>query len=683
MFSPILFLKFKLITMILRTQHEFVFVGRDEGSFVENYAYDLGEAGGNSGKIFINLEIQNNPVEAEAIGETIFDTMRKTFFSDLEKDPYSRFEDAVKVVNKALTVLKEEKASKFIGNMNVIIGAVVADTLYITQCGDAEAYLVRKRLLSNVSDGLQDENSEDVFSNIASGTLESGDVIIFNTTRLLRYVSKSDLAKLFSGTNLVASLAELKDFLGSESLGKIALIGINVQEGVPVVSDAEKGKIVSHLQKEEFVGTGEKRAPVASSLNGAVAKLAGAVKSLKEQVSNLTSSAKGRRNLSAGLGREQSMGREGGSGRLALNGWSKEKILAALIILVLLLTVGIWWLRNRAAEQQKIEQYTSTLNEVRDEISSAETTGQYNKDQAGQMLDHARKQALDVLNSGYNRAKATELLTMIDDVKDKLDGVVRPQVRVLADLSSKRADVSAIGMIGTKEKMYAYEYNALYPILLDKIEDVLNIDETENVVKGVYYEDKNSLLFYTKSGKIKEYKDGIMSFVSSADGTFKKGVDMMAYNNKVYILDSANNKIWRYTRRRDSFDTAEAWNANGDVSNGVSFAIDGNIYVLNKDGSISKMFNGGKVDFPIKKAPVNPAKAPTKIFTELDMSQIYVLDPATSRVLVYYKDDKTGGATYSIQYIFEDLKDIRDIYVDKDTNKMYLMDASKVYEVVL
>ena len=100
MFSPILFLKFKLITMILRTQHEFVFVGRDEGSFVENYAYDLGEAGGNSGKIFINLEIQNNPVEAEAIGETIFDTMRKTFFSDLEKDPYSRFEDAVKVVNK-------------------------------------------------------------------------------------------------------------------------------------------------------------------------------------------------------------------------------------------------------------------------------------------------------------------------------------------------------------------------------------------------------------------------------------------------------------------------------------------------------------------------------------------------------------------------------------------------------
>ena len=88
--------------MSLRTQYEFLFVGRDEGSFVENYAYDLGEGGENSGKIFINLEIQNNPVDAEAIGETIFDSVRKTFFADLEKDPYDRFEEAIRVVNKAL-----------------------------------------------------------------------------------------------------------------------------------------------------------------------------------------------------------------------------------------------------------------------------------------------------------------------------------------------------------------------------------------------------------------------------------------------------------------------------------------------------------------------------------------------------------------------------------------------------
>ena len=47
--------------MSLRTQYEFLFVGRDEGNFVENYAYDLGEDSERSDKLFISLEIQNNP----------------------------------------------------------------------------------------------------------------------------------------------------------------------------------------------------------------------------------------------------------------------------------------------------------------------------------------------------------------------------------------------------------------------------------------------------------------------------------------------------------------------------------------------------------------------------------------------------------------------------------------------
>jgi len=194
--------------MSLRTQYEFLFIGRDEGSFVENYAYDLGEGGDNSGKIFINLEIQNNPVDAEAIGETIFDTVRKTFFADLEQDPYVRFEDAIRKVNKALIQMKEEKVSKFIGNLHVLITAVVNNTLYLAQTGEAESYLIRRRLSSTISEGLNDEGSEDTFSNIASGTLEAGDFVLFSSTRLLRYISKNDLARV-SGLSTPSSASLL------------------------------------------------------------------------------------------------------------------------------------------------------------------------------------------------------------------------------------------------------------------------------------------------------------------------------------------------------------------------------------------------------------------------------------------------------------------------------------------
>ena len=112
-------------------------------------------------------------------------------------------------------------------------------------------------------------------------------------------------------------------------------------------------------------------------------------------------------------------------------------------------------------------------------------------------------------------------------------------------------------------------------------------------------------------------------------------------------------------------------------------AIDGNVYIANKDGSITKLFGGNKQNLTLKRQPVKPITAPTQIFTQLDMPQVYLLEPSTRRVMVYYKDEQNKALTYQAQYIFDDLTDIRSMYVDKDSNKLYLMDATKVYEVDL
>ena len=662
--------------MSLRTQYEFLFVGRDEGSFVENYAYDLGEGGENSGKIFINLEIQNNPVDAEAIGEVIFDSIRKTFFADLEKDPYEKFEEAVRVVNKALIALKKEKVSKFIGNLHVLIAAIVGDTLYITQTGEAEAYLIRRRLCSPISENLSEDGVEDIFTNIASGTIEPGDFILFTSTRLVRYVSKTDLAKMCSAGNLISSLGELKDYLMAEVLGKVGIIGISVHESAPALNDKERDEIVEHLEKEEVYEPSENvRKRSGSGLKDAVSRLTGVVSDLKDKVSELAKTSRKQRATRAS---------SAGSGSWSdIRSWSKDRMLTVIIVVVLLLVIGVWWMKGQAEERQKIEEYANVLNEVTEEIGSAETTGQYNKDQAGEMLNHAEESALEVLNSGYHRAKANELLQEISDARDKLDNIIHAEPRVLGDLSSKRENVSALGLLSLNNTLYAYEYNALYPIILDEVQDPITIDDNETVVDATVFEDEDSLLFYTKSGKLIEYKDNRVTFLDNDDGQFKKGVDVDAYSNKFYVLDPDDNQIWRYARRRDSFGSAKAWNVNADIQNGVNMAIDGNIYVLNSDGYITKVYSGNREDFPIKRQPIQEMEAPTKIYTELDMTQIYILEPVNRRVLVYNKDGRTGGATYTNQIVFDDVQELRDLYVDKDTNKLYVLDQTKVYEVAL
>lgn len=661
---------------LLKTQYDFLFVGKDEGSFVENYAYDLGEGGENSGKIFINLEIAQNSVDAEKVGEIIFDKMRKVFFADSEVDGYERFEESLKEVNLALNEYKLERENDWLGKLNVIIAAIVGDQLYLTQSGEAEAYLVRKRFATTISDDLDETESKDVFTNIASGELETGDFVLLSTTRLLRYVSKTDLAKHVNG-QLQNTVMAIKEFLHAEVISKIALIAVQatvVKAGAPPAMEIEP---VAHEREEGYQDLSARE----GGLDMKTAKGHLSAGKLKSIFGKSVGKVRDKFNEVARGG----SARRGSTGEFSwsFSNWGRDQILVAIIVLVALLTLGVWWLRSKADEDQKIQNLANSLVQVQEQINSAVTTGQFDKGKAGEMLADAEQKALVVLDSGYQKAKARELLDLIMETRDKLDGVLHPKAEKMADLTQKRANVSAIGMVNLKNSLFAFEYNALYAILLDKVADPLTIDDNEKVISATAYDDKGSILFYTASGKVLEYKDDRTSFLQTTDSAFKKGKAIEAYSNKMYLLDPEGNQIWRYTRRRDTFDAAQPYAVGADLKNAVDMAIDGSIYFLNSDGSIGKLFQGSKQDFPVKKAPVKALTAPTKIYTEAEMNNIYILEPSTSRVLSYAKDDRTGGATYIGQYIFDELADIQDFYVDKDTNTMYVLTKTAVYRTNL
>ncbi len=668
-----------MATQQLKTQYDFLFVGSDEGSFVENYAYDLGEGGEHSGKVYVCLEIVQNNIDPDKIGEIIFDRMRRVFFADSEVDGYERFEEALKEVNRALNDYKKERDNDWLGKLNIIIAAVVGDQLYLTQTGEAEAYLVRKRLATTISDDLEDAESKDVFTNIASGDLEPGDFVLISTTRLLRYVSKNDLSKHVSG-NLQHTVVSIRDFLHGEVMSKIGLIAIQASQAkvsAPVAGEMPGEVTAAHNREEGFQDVSEE-------INRPESQSARAKLSVDKFTKFLGTTVSRVKNKVSDLSRDDRGVRRGEPGNpWSFSNWGKDKILISIIVLVLILTLGVWWLRSKADEDQKIQTLADNLVQIREQINSAITTGQFDKERAGEMLTEAEQSAIEVLNSGYHKSKARDLLDLILETRDKLDGVMHPKVELMADLSQKRANVSALGLINLKDKLYAYEYNALYPVMLDKVADPLTIDDNEKVISAVNYDDQDSVLFFTESGKLIEYKDDRMSFLQTTDENFKKGKVIDAYSNKIYVLDAAENQIWRYTRRRDKFDAAQPY-ANGvDLENGVDLAIDGNVYVLGSDGYITKLFQGNKEDFPIKKLPVKSLISPTKIFTEADMSQIFVLEPSENRVLVYNKDDRTGGAVYTGQYIFDDLEDIKDFYVDKDTNTMYVLTGTSIYRTML
>ncbi|HSD12532.1 MAG TPA: hypothetical protein VLC10_03160, partial [Patescibacteria group bacterium] len=94
------------------------------------------------------------------------------------------------------------------------------------------------------------------------------------------------------------------------------------------------------------------------------------------------------------------------------------------------------------------------------------------------------------------------------------------------------------------------------------------------------------------------------------------------------------------------------------LSQAVSMAIDGSVYVLRKDGSISRIVKGLQEQFAVSPADP-PVTAPLRLRTE-EASDLFVLDSSPARILRYNK--KTG--VLMAQYVSDSLKGATDFAID-------------------
>ncbi len=664
--------------MMLKAQYEFLFVGRDEGSFLENYTYEVQQNKGGAGQVFLCLEVQNNPSEAEAMGEAIFQELKTVFFEENGAEGYLRFENALKAINRRLNDFRKGKLNKHIGTVHAIVAAVEHGSLYVSQCGDSEAYLIRKRFVSIVSEGLSDPHHTDgdLFTSIANGDLEPGDFVLFATTRLLRYVSKIDLSRMVISSNVSRTLSDVRDSLSGEILGRIGLIGIGmtlVTEDVvvPGAIDEEEGPLLQSVSSS----AGSRAASVASSVGPffeRAKKYMGAVveKARHSEVFSKTGPlARFASQLHYRVTREK--------------GVTKDKILIAFLGVIVVLSGGVWFVHSSQIKNAELLALDGKLQEARQMVNDAESKGQTDKAAAGVILASAEEKAKAVLNTSNYRAKALEILTQIQSTRDLLDNIKHVAApKVVADLSSKGAS-GALGMIAAKDRFYVYEAQKLYEVILDKVQKPVSFDDNDPVISGILFDEKSEPVFFSKAGKVSEFIDGAVRPMSAQEGAFRKGVQITDWGSRLYILDPSSDQIWRYSyiKSKGSFATAEGYKTEGDVKNGVALTIDSNVYILNSDGSISRFYGGIKQPLAIDRAPFSVMTNPTRIYTDADMTQIFVVDSAAGKIYVYFKDQKTQHLVYQQQIALDGVTDIRDVSFDKTTNQLYVLDAKRIYQV--
>lgn len=190
--------------------------------------------------------------------------------------------------------------------------------------------------------------------------------------------------------------------------------------------------------------------------------------------------------------------------------------------------------------------------------------------------------------------------------------------------------------------------------------------------KQIYYLNNDNLIKFDTS---KEEIDNI-KIVLKTEAQNIAGANI--YNNKIYLLSPKENQIFKYDKVGNSFSSPQNWlEENVDLNNSVDLAIDGNIYILKTDGSITKMLKGKTVEFNMQTVDPNIEKA-TKLLMAPEQKYIYILEPSQKRLVVYDKDGK-----FLLQYQSEQWQDLRDVVVDEKNKTIYLLNGTFIIKFPL
>ncbi len=645
----------------LHTISEELRLGTDSQTLIRSFSYARdGNGEMPREEVFAIIELADRPSGGEDLIRTIFQTLQEICFVGPDQDAYERFETALKEVNAVVAEFRESLSNKNLGRLNAVIGFLSGRELHITQAGEAEAYLIRKGALTTVTEGLSgDATAVDAFVNIASGRTENRDKVLLATERLLRYATKNELTKIFSPHKEIASaLEELDEIIvleGAQTTGILALDTVTEAiaaraSAAPVTADGKKDllvrvtKHINHgvnwLRDKLPEGT---RVPNAKNLN-----------------------------------------------------IDKNYVILGFLVVSILILLSVSWTLAGKRSSVKMEEVQTALESVQTNIDMAKTRRNIgDKAQAYDLLKTAEATATDLVKSGLAIDEANTKILEIQAMRDELDNIRRySKLTPIADISKAVPEVSLAGLEDYHGRKIAFDAHSVFDTTLDVISAPQSIDATSTIRAANYFADRDAITFLTADSKIIEWRDGTATSMDTTDETWKSGVDFATYSQYLYMLDPINNQVWKYQRNRDNYGPATTYNENADLTKAVSIAIDGDLWLLANDldndmsNDIIRIRKGQRMPLTISDLPTDKWTNPTKIFTNDALKFVYVLDPVNKRILRFYKDPPEAGTenralTYNMQYLFQDLKEVRDFWVDPAEQKIYVVDSQKIYEVTI
>ena len=335
-------------------------------------------------------------------------------------------------------------------------------------------------------------------------------------------------------------------------------------------------------------------------------------------------------------------------------------------------------------EEQSIE-YEQTISKISQNILNAENAMSYgNENGARELLTEAQSLISELPDkTEAENAKIRELSNDVQAPLAKLQHVIitdAPRDVATFAVEGQTTNVAELQLLGTT--LYSFD-----PAL-----KIIFRAEVGSGAVTVWPQDKKDTTFqyFTVSGS------ATLLFLNTANGldefnvesenlqslTFELGnvniIGMAPYESRLYLLDLKGNQILRSYRSGNGFGSPVEWMKDDtNLREAESIAIDGFIYVLTKDGTVYRMFQGARQDWSL--ATIDPPlDRADKVWTDVKTDNLYILDSQGKRVVEFTKE----GSLLN-QYTSPKFTNIKDFTVDFGNKKLYVLNANTVYEIDL
>ncbi len=152
------------------------------------------------------------------------------------------------------------------------------------------------------------------------------------------------------------------------------------------------------------------------------------------------------------------------------------------------------------------------------------------------------------------------------------------------------------------------------------------------------------------------------------------------YNDTAYLLDIGAGQIWRYTYQNSVFTRADTYfrSSFSQLKESVDFAIDGAIYVLSRNGAVSKYFDRAPIPFNITNLPMPFGDVVALAISGPDQNtgNVFIADARHGAIFML---SKTGAFLKQYRAVGDVFIGMQDISLDPTSNTLYVVTPTHLY----